>query len=189
MKKSIVISALLYYGGWLGAVLGAAEGQPDLGTGIILAVVLFGVLKGGRTELCFAGVALLIGFAFESSLVWLKLVDYPQFAVGAIGLKPPIWMILLWPLLMRTLAKDQCLAWTKGRRLLGIAFGGVGGGLAYFAGHQLGALQFQSDVDPAITAVKIGICWAILYPLIAETRSYMEKQLFMGKREGNDFEN
>ena len=69
MKKSIVISALLYYAGWLGAILGAAQGEPLLGTWIVSGVLLIGLIQGGRQEVGFAGLALLLGFGFETLLL------------------------------------------------------------------------------------------------------------------------
>lgn len=178
MKKSIVISALLYYAGWLGAILGAAQGEPLLGTWIVSGVLLIGLIQGGRQEVGFAGLALLLGFGFETLLLELGWVRYPEEVAGPLGLNPPIWMLLLWPLLMRTLADGQCLAWTKGRWVVCILFGAVGGGVAYYGGNSLGALEFIKE-DKIMTATGIGIGWGVLFPLLSMGRQYMETQMFM----------
>lgn len=49
MKKSVVISALLYYAGWLGAILGAAQGEPLVGSLTVMAILLIGLIQGGAT--------------------------------------------------------------------------------------------------------------------------------------------
>ena len=183
MKKSVVISALLYYAGWLGAILGAANGYPEAGALIVLAVVIFGVFQGGKPEMGFAALSLLVGACFELSLLEMKLVDYSESVQIPVGIKPPIWMLLLWPLLIRTLAAGQCLVWIRDKTLWCVLFGGFGGGLAYYGGDSLGALEFLSSYLIE-TAVYIGIGWAIMFPLMAKTRSYMESQLFMSRPKG-----
>ena len=76
MKKSVVISALLYYAGWLGAILGAAQGEPLLGSMTVMAILLIGLIQGGRPEVGFAGLALLLGLGFETLLLELQWVAY-----------------------------------------------------------------------------------------------------------------
>ncbi len=178
MKKSVVISALLYYAGWLGAILGAAQGEPLVGSMTVMAILLIGLIQGGRPEVGFAGLALLLGLGFETLLLELQWVAYSPEVKSPLGWNPPIWMLLLWPLLMRTLADGQCLAWTKGRWVVCIVFGAVGGGLAYYGGQSLGALQFLQE-DKIMTAIGIGVGWGILFPALAMGRQYMETQLFM----------
>ena len=55
------------------------------------------------------------------------------------------------------------LKWMKRRYLLAAVFGGLGGPLAYYAGHRLGAVGF-SDIQTALLAVGIG--WAFIMPLL-----------------------
>ena len=142
MEKSVILSALLYYAGWLGAILGAANGYPKEGATIVFVVIAIGLIQGGKPEMGFAGLAFLLGAVFEYFLLEMKLVDYPESVQFLEGMRPPIWMLLLWPLLMRTLAKGQCLAWIKDKTLWSVLFGGFGGGLAYYGGDSSWGIEF-----------------------------------------------
>jgi len=55
------------------------------------------------------------------------------------------------------------LRWLRGRWLIAAIAGGLGGPLAYYGGHRLGALEF-GDQSAALIALAIG--WAVITPIL-----------------------
>jgi hypothetical protein len=157
----ILINFVGFKLGWLACVLGGANGWPLVGTAIALAIVLLHVALAtapGR-ELALILTAGAIGAAWDSMLAASGLLIYPAgtFFPGA----APYWIVAMW-LLFATLL-NKSLRWMHGRPWLAAAFGAVGGPLAFYAGHRLGAVEFL-DTYTAMAALAIG--WALIMPLI-----------------------
>jgi hypothetical protein len=55
------------------------------------------------------------------------------------------------------------LRWLRGRWLIAAIAGGLGGPLAYYGGHRLGALEF-GDQNAALIALALG--WAVVTPIL-----------------------
>jgi hypothetical protein len=153
--------------GWFAAVLGAGRGAPWLAVAVIPAVLLFDMLLADdwREELALAGLAAVMGFAFDTSLI----------AAGVFLPRPflfprpfsPAWMVLLWVNQATTL--NCCLAWLRGRYLAGALFGAIGGPLAYLAGAKLGAAALPSRGDLLILA----IAWAAAFPALLAAAAFV----------------
>jgi hypothetical protein len=73
----------------------------------------------------------------------------------------PFWMVAMWALFATTL--NVSMQWMKNRYLLAAVFGAIGGPVAYYAGHRLGAVEF-SQVSTALLVVGAG--WAVIMPLL-----------------------
>jgi hypothetical protein len=67
----------------------------------------------------------------------------------------------MWTLFATTL--NVSLNWLKSRHLLAVAFGAVGGPLAYYGGMKLGAVSFP-DFGIAMAALALG--WAAIMPTL-----------------------
>jgi hypothetical protein len=72
----------------------------------------------------------------------------------------PAWLVIMWLNLALTL--NHSLAWLRRRYSLAAIFGGIGGGLSYWAGWRLGAVEFYWPAWAA--AGLIGLVWAAALP-------------------------
>lgn len=145
--------------GWLACVLAGAGEWHWAGTALVIAIVTFHLSRANapRYELVLILSALVVGTVWESLLVSAGLLsyDYGSFHEAM----APHWIIAMWALFATTL--NVSLRWLKGRWFLAVMFGAVGGPLAYYAGHRLGAVD-MADPAAALTALAIG--WAVLMP-------------------------
>jgi len=147
--------------GWFAVALGAANGLPWAGTGVVLVIVAWHLRHAvrPRAELVLVLSAAGIGALFDSALAALGLVEFPNGML--VEGTAPHWMVALWMLFATTL--NVSLAWLRRSLLLAAALGAVGGPLAYLAGAKLGALVFLQQ-DLALAALAFG--WGVLTPLL-----------------------
>ncbi len=73
----------------------------------------------------------------------------------------PYWIVAMW-LLFATLL-NRSLRWMHDRLAVAAVFGAIGGPLAFYAGHRLGAVEF-GNFPLAMVALAIG--WALILPLL-----------------------
>jgi len=147
--------------GWFAAVLGAANDVPLIGPVVIAAVIAIHLkmVERPRDELALIAVCGVIGAVVDSVLVAAGWVSYP--AGSFVENAAPYWIIAMWMLFATTL--NMSLGWLKPRKLLGAAFGLVGGPLAYYTGFRLGGIDFV-DFEAAMLALAIG--WGTVVPLL-----------------------
>lgn len=158
---TVLMNFLLFQAGWFACVLGAANGYPMTGTAVALSIVIVHVMRAARprTELVLVLVAAVLGGAWDSALIGLGWFAYPT---GMLHPQmAPHWIIVLWMVFATTL--NVSLRWLKTRPLLTVPLGAVGGPLAYYAGHALGAVSIPNMI-PALGAQGIG--WALLLPVL-----------------------
>ena len=156
------VNVIVYQVGWLVGVIAAARGQALSGALVVAAAVALHLWMAPQRapESRLVATALLIGLCWESLLVSLGLFRYAS-GVFLAGLAP-IWILALWAQFATTL--NLSLGWLKGRPLVGALFGALGGPLAYFAGHRLGALE-----SPNLQAALLlqGLGYAVFVPLLS----------------------
>lgn len=159
--KNTIINFILFQLGWLACVISAAKGFPLLGVLIAFFIVLFHIWRAALplAEFKLISVALLIGAVWDSVLVWQGLLIYQSGMF--LPYVAPYWIITMWALFATTL--NVSLRWLKGRVLYAVVFGAVGGPLAYYAGQQLGAVEFSETVY-ALSALLVG--WALFTPVL-----------------------
>ena len=156
-----LVNVVLFQIGWFACVLSAAAGRPSLGAAIAVGIVTFHLFRASipRQELFLVLSALAIGAVWESLLVLMNLVSYE---VGAIiRWAAPYWIILMWGLFATIL--NVSLRWLRGRWLLQTLAGLVGGPLAFYGGHRLGALEFGNE---SVALFILAVGWAVLTPLL-----------------------
>jgi hypothetical protein len=158
---TMLVNFVAFQIGWFDCVLGAARGTPWLGVAVAAAVVAFhlGRASRARLELTLILIAAAIGFVWDSALVMLGWIAYPNGAL--IAGTAPIWIVAMWVVFSTTL--NVSLAWLKRSLPLAVVFGAVGGPIAYVAGEKLGGLAFVQQT-PALIALAIG--WAAITPLL-----------------------
>lgn len=164
MKMSATMIAsnfVLFQIGWFVCVWSAAALQPWIGvlvtTGVVAAHVLRAPLP--MAELTLVLLALALGLVFDSLLVWQGWVQYSSGVM--IQNIAPYWIVALWGLFATLL--NISLRWMRGRWVIAVVFGAVGGPAAYYGGLRLGALEF-SNMPAGLLALAIG--WAVLTPLL-----------------------
>lgn len=158
----MIVNVVAFQIGWFACVLGAAHGWPWAGVAVAAAVVALHAARATRpaAELKLVASAVLVGLLWDSSLA---LLGWMGFAAGTLveGFAPP-WILALWALFATTL--NVSLDWLKGRPLVAVLFGAIGGPLAYWGGSRLGAIVLVEPV-PALIALSAG--WAVITPLLA----------------------
>lgn len=153
------VNFIVYQVAWFIGVIAAAHDRAALGSTVVAAAVAFHLWHAPRRgpEIRLVAVALLAGLAWESLLVSLGLFRYGSgnFIAGL----APYWILALWAQFATTL--NLSLAWLKGRALLAVAFGALGGPLAFWAGVRLGAVE-APNLAAALGAQALG--YALLVP-------------------------
>jgi len=155
-----LINFVLYQGGWTACVLSAAHGVPDIGVGVALAIVAIHLLAGRERsrELALITAAAVLGGIWDSLLVGLRVVRYPELS-HAVAV--PLWMIALWMLFATTL--NSSLSWLQHDLRMASLLGAIGGPLAYAAADRLGALQLPNY---ALSMSMLCAGWAMMTPLL-----------------------
>ena len=158
----IIQNFILFQIGWFSCVLsGATPGYSWIGVVVVAIIVTLHLLRANdiSRDASLVIAAMILGTLWDSSLVQAGLFTFPHST--AINGLAPYWIIAMWGLFATTL--NVSMKWMKGKYLLASAFGAVGGSMAYYAGHQLGAVEF-SDTRSALVAVAAG--WAIIMPAL-----------------------
>ncbi len=161
MMFKTTINFFAFQAGWLGCVLGAANGMPWVGPVIIAMVAglhLNIVPQPGR-ELMTLLAALAIGTLADSLLMATGWVSYRE-GLWIPGLAP-VWLLAMWVGFATTL--NGCMRWLRERPWLAAAFGFLGGPAAYYAGARLGAMNFE-NLPAGLLA--LALIWALVMPLL-----------------------
>ncbi len=154
-----LLNFVLFQAAWFAGVIGAARGEPLLGTVVVAAVIAWHLSVSARpaVEARLVGAALAVGLVFESLCVQLGQVSFasgqpdPRFAA--------YWMVALWGLLATSL--NVTMRWLKRRWLLAAVLGAVAGPMSYWAGVRLGAARF---IDAGAALTTLAVSWALLMP-------------------------
>jgi len=155
------VNLVLFQTSWLAAVLGAAKGMLWLGPLAIIPTMAIHLAmqedrKGEMKLLLAAG---LLGFLFDTAFVAVG-VFTPLQHLFPRPFSPP-WMICLWLNFAATL--NVSMVWLRGRYLLAVLFGAIGGPLAYYSGAKLGA----TEALPTTTGMLLlAIGWGAMTPLL-----------------------
>ena len=158
---TLLINFVAFQLGWFACVLGAANGRPWMGPVVVATVVVMHLVRARRAapELVLVLAAMVLGLLVDSLLMatgWLR------YSVGLWwpGLAP-YWIVTLWALFATTL--NVSMTWLKGRPILTVLMGAIGGPLSYLAGEKLGAIELTT---PAYALAALGIAWAVAMPLL-----------------------
>ena len=167
-----IINFIGFQSGWLICVFAAANAMPWAGPIAILCWVLIHLSinrQDYKLESLLIIVAALLGYCFDSALVLLGYISFPNYAL--LGYPSTLWMVALWINLATTLRHS--LDWLNDRYLFISLFGGVGGALAYYAGNRLGAIILS---DVIVSSVVVFFAWSIVLPLLYALINKLDKQ-------------
>lgn len=156
-----LLNVFLFQVGWFACVLSGATQRPWIGAIIAIVIVAFHLLRAPipESELKLVLIAVGIGAIWDSLLVWLNWLHYSSGIL--ISNTAPYWIVMMWALFATIL--NVSLRWLRGRWFIAALAGAVGGPLAYYGGHRLGALEFGNE-SAALIALAIG--WAIITPIL-----------------------
>jgi len=157
----LLLNFAAFQAGWFACVLGAAKGLPWLGPVVVAAVVALHLATVRRPlpELYLVLAAMAIGLVVDSLLLATGWLRYPS-GLWLSGLAP-YWIVAMWALFATTL--NVSMGWMRGRPVLTVLMGAVGGPLSYLAGEKLGAIELVQPL-PALAA--LALAWALAMPLL-----------------------
>ena len=157
----IIVNFVLFQIGWFACVLGAAKQLPWAGAAVVAAIVIvhLRLAKQAKPEIILLLISMLIGGSYDQLMQYNALLSYQ--AHGWAAAVVPVWIIALWAVFVTTL--NVSLRWMRGKWLVAVLFGAIGGPLAYLGAEKLGAVTINS---PPISYVALGFGWAILTPLL-----------------------
>ena len=154
-RKLVVLNFVLFQITWFACVLGSAKGYPWLGA-IIVTLSLFWHLSQAKPKLIEAKwclIALVIGAVFDQMILSLGLIQYNNNGWSASMV--PVWILALW--LAFALTLNVSMRWLRGKYLVALVFGAVGGPLAYMGAQKLGAVTLGEH-----SLIVLGIGWALI---------------------------
>lgn len=155
-RESGLLHFVLYQAGWFACVLGAAHGRPWAGTlaGLALLASHLALIPERRRQARFLLEAGLLGAVVDSAQSCLGLLTFRSGYVA--GCLAPPWIVVMW-MQFATLYRFG-LSFLVGRPVLAACLGAVGGPLAFWAGHRLGAVSFADP--PATSLAALAAVWA-----------------------------
>ena len=161
MQPRLVVNFILFQIGWFACVIGAAKQMPWLGVATVLAIVIWHLTqaKQAKKEVQLLIIALVIGGTFDQIMLNHQLITYQ--AHGWSSMLVPVWILALWAEFVTVL--NVSLRWMKGRWLVAVLFGAIGGPLAYMGAEKLGAVTLN---HLPISYVALSLGWACLTPLL-----------------------
>ena len=161
MNKNIIINFVLFQISWFSCVIGAAKQMPWLGVIVVLVCTAWhlSLANNKRAEIILLLIALLIGGLFDQLMQSTGLISYE--AHGWSTALVPAWILALWLAFTTTL--NVSLRWMRGKWLLAILFGAVGGPLAYIGAEKLGAVSLN-NLPLHFAALALG--WGLITPFL-----------------------
>ena len=160
-RRALIVKFALFQCAWFAAVLGAAHGQPLLGTACVFAAIAFHVTVAARpaVEFRFIVVVCAAGFIAESIVAMQGHITYPS--GQPVAWLAPYWIVALWGLLAT--APNVTLRWLKRRPAVAALLGAALGPMAFVAGARLGGARL---VNPPTALITMALMWAVLMPAL-----------------------
>ncbi len=161
MQPRVLINFVLFQIGWFACVLGAARQMPWLGVATVIAILIWHLMQArqAKKEVQLLLIALVIGGVFDQIMLNHQLITYQ--AHGWADYLVPVWILALWAEFVTVL--NVSLSWMRGRRLIAVLFGAIGGPLAYMGAEKLGAVTLN---HLPVSYIALSLGWAILTPLL-----------------------
>ena len=158
---NMAVNFVAFQLGWFACVLGAANGWPWAGPVLVLGIIGLHLARARRwrPELRLILAVAALGLVVDSLLLATGWLSYPS-GLWVPGLAP-YWIVAMWALFATTL--NLSLGWLRGRPLLALLLGAVGGPLSYLAGEKLGGIDL---IEPFPALAALAVAWAVAMPLL-----------------------
>jgi hypothetical protein len=166
---NLAVNFVAFQLGWFACVLGAANGLPWVGPLAVLGAVALHLARVRRPlpELRLIGLAMALGLLVDSLLLATGWLSYPA-GLWLPGMAP-YWIVAMWALFATTL--NVSMGWLRGRPLLAVVMGAIGGPLSYLAGEKLGGIELSARVA-ALSA--LAFAWAVAMPLLMKAAERLD---------------
>jgi hypothetical protein len=160
---SVWMNFIGYQLAWFVVVRTAGQGQSWIGIVAAGAFIALQLAFSTRRllDLRLMAVALVLGLVIEGGLA---LSGWVQYAPALVTIPPggaPLWILALWMAFSLTMTRS--LGWLRGRPVLGMLLGAIGGPLAYLgASRGWDAVEFPEPTYRGITGLAVG--WGAAIP-------------------------
>lgn len=147
---------------WFITVFGAAHGLAWAGPAALLvfAVTQLSMAPRPRYDMAAMAVFAAAGIVIDSAWSLAGAVSYA--AAWPSAHFAPLWLVALWASFSLTIGHS--LAWLHPRPGLAALFGLFGGGISYWVGARVGAVELA--IPAWIYGVTVGLCWAVALPAL-----------------------
>lgn len=172
MQPRLIINFVLFQIGWFACVLGAAQQMPWIGVAVVMAIIIWHLTqaKQAKKELQLLLITLVIGGTFDQIMLNHQLISYQAHGWHNLqnwnDLLVPVWILALWAEFVTVL--NVSLRWMKemksrGRWLVAVLFGTIGGPLAYMGAQKLGAVTLNNW---PVSYIALSVGWGLITPLL-----------------------
>ncbi len=155
-----IANFVLFQVGWLVCILAAAYNYTVVS--VLSSVTIIGLhlsmLSDIKQEVKLILTSAFIGFIVDSLNITFHIFQPIQSQTLPLA---PLWLVSLWMLF--AICLRHSLSWLVEKQWLSAFFGAVCAPLAYYAGAQLGAIEFTHD-DLLLSLIAIGLEWALITP-------------------------
>ncbi|MFN0135962.1 MAG: DUF2878 domain-containing protein [Phycisphaerae bacterium] len=158
----LIANVLLFQAAWCASIFGAAAGNAWLGPACMAVLVVIHVLIAStrRADLRTIPICSAIGIIAEMLTTTISGTTFAAHTPAALPI--PLWMAAIWPGFATLL--NSSMAWMQTRPLIAIAFGAIGGPVAYYGGASAGAVRLGDS--PALALAAVAIQYAVLMPIL-----------------------
>jgi hypothetical protein len=165
----LAVNVVTFQLGWFACVIAAGKGQDAIGIVAALAVIAVHLILSTprSTEIRVIALAVAFGAVWDSLLRAAGLMHY--LSAGPTFLAPA-WILSMWGLFGTTL--NVSLRWLRGRPVLALLFGAIGGPMSFWAGQRLGAVQITG---PWAGLLAQAAGWAVILPLLLHLAARLER--------------
>lgn len=181
-KLNTVVNFVLLQMVWFALVVGVVYQHIWLGTGLVLAFMVWQLHPVNRktNDITIVLTLMVLGLVLDSAWLQLGLISYEM--QWPHSFMAPVWIIMLWTAFGLTI--NHSLAWIFEYKVIGVLMGAIGGPVSYLAAQRFGAVTLNQPVW-ALAALAAGwtLVMVILITVFGESPSY--KGNLAGKREGS----
>lgn len=169
-----LINFFFFYLGWGFCLSGAVLGSPFQGPLIVAVILLIHliVVRFALHEIVLILSLSLFGTINDSVYLNIGMVEY----LGGYTHFPwiaPLWVTSIWALFASSI--HLSFGWLRGRWVLIVLLGGLGGAASYLAANRVGAAIFYPNYI-VVTGI-IGLLWAAYMPLSLIWADFLKRRL------------
>lgn len=160
----LIANVVLFQAAWCASIFGAAAGNAWLGPvcmAVLVAIHLL-ITPTRRADSRTIPICTAIGIVAEMLTASISGTSFAAHTPAAAPI--PLWMAAIWPGFATLL--NSSMAWMQTRPLIAVAFGAIGGPVAYYGGASAGAVRLGES--PAMALAAVAIQYAVLMPILCE---------------------